>query len=135
VHYHTIRFYKKTIIVTASLYWNISKNNYCCLVYENYGRGNETITCSKCEWDTKKGPGKSMKNALYVQWAPLGLKQRRTAKKINPVPLAIVEFGYDLNASVSSLLFVQLQINSNWLTCISKTTHLKLCKKCLKMCE
>jgi len=23
---------------------------------------------SKDEWDTREGPGKSMKNALYVQW-------------------------------------------------------------------
>jgi len=34
------------------------------------------FTVSKDEWDTKEGTGKSIKNALYVQWlkAPLGLK-------------------------------------------------------------
>jgi len=26
------------------------------------------FTVSKYEWDTKEGAGKSMKNALYVQW-------------------------------------------------------------------
>jgi len=42
---------------------------------------------SKDEWDTKKGPGKSMKNALYVQQygkAPLKLKQCQTQKKLSP---------------------------------------------------
>jgi len=44
---------------------------------------------NKDEWYTKEGSGKSMKNALHVQrYAPLGLKQRPTAK---PVVIAIVE--------------------------------------------
>jgi len=46
---------------------------------------------SKDEWGTKEDPGKSMKNALYVQWAPFRLKQHRIAKKIKPAALAIVE--------------------------------------------
>jgi len=44
---------------------------------------------SKDEWDTKEGPGKSMKNELYVKKAPLGLKQHQTVKKIKPVALAM----------------------------------------------
>jgi len=39
---------------------------------------------SKDEWDTKEGPGKSMKNTLCIQRhgkkAPFGLKQPQTAK-------------------------------------------------------
>jgi len=39
---------------------------------------------SKDEWDTKEGPGKSMKNALYVwQKASLGLKEHWTVKKLS----------------------------------------------------
>jgi len=35
----------------------------------------DTFVVNKDEWDTNEGHGKSMKNALYVQWyAPLGLK-------------------------------------------------------------
>jgi len=51
----------------------------CCKVLNlSLWWGIEAITClpqnrhlsvvSKDEWDTKEGPGKSMKNALYVQW-------------------------------------------------------------------
>jgi len=40
---------------------------------------------SKDEWDTKEGPGKSMKDVLCIQRhgkkAPFGLKQPQTAKK------------------------------------------------------
>jgi len=116
VYYHTIRFYKETLTVTASLYWKLhytariatsaSKNNYHCFVLKTntdyvggflqvYHYWWVNICCkvlnlglwklwtrnwshyipttkstpfmvSKDEWDTKKGPGKSMKNALYV---------------------------------------------------------------------
>jgi len=47
----------------------------------------------------KGGPGKSMKNALYVQKAPLGLKQH---EKIKPISLAIVKLRvYEGKESVS----------------------------------
>jgi len=76
------------------------KKNFCNQRshYENFGQfllGIEAIIClpqnqhfvvSKDEWDTKEGPGKSMKYALYVQWygkRHLRLKRRRTAKKSN----------------------------------------------------
>jgi len=47
---------------------------------------------NKDDWDTKKGTGKFMKNALYE---PLGLKRDRTGiqypQKIKPVPLVIAK--------------------------------------------
>jgi len=49
---------------------------------------------SKDEWDTKEGTGKSMKNALYVQWHGkrylLGWSDVKQ-QKIKSVALAIVE--------------------------------------------
>jgi len=74
--------------------------------YENYGRFNGShhvpttestlFVVNKDEWYTKEGCAKSMKNALYActviwQKVPLGLKWRRTVKKIRSVALAIVE--------------------------------------------
>jgi len=49
---------------------------------------------SEDEWDTKEGPGKSMKNVLYVLQcaeAHLGMKQRQTVKKIKPIALAVIK--------------------------------------------
>jgi len=43
---------------------------------------------SEDEWDTKEGPGKSIKN---VQKAYLGTKRHRTVKKIKPIALAVIE--------------------------------------------
>jgi len=49
---------------------------------------------NKDEWDTKEGRGKSMKNALYIQWygkRHLSAEATSNRKKIKPVALAIVE--------------------------------------------
>jgi len=75
--------------------------------YENYGRFSlwmEAITClpqnqyfsmvSKDKWDTKEDTGKSMKNALYVQWhgkRHLRAEAMSNSKKIKPVALVIIE--------------------------------------------
>jgi len=41
---------------------------------------------SEDEWDTKEGPGKSMKNALYIlQCAKRHTKQRQIVKEIKPI--------------------------------------------------
>jgi len=46
---------------------------------------------SKDEWDTKEGPGKSMKNALYVQQHDKRHLLTLNSEKIKPVALAIVK--------------------------------------------
>jgi len=49
---------------------------------------------SEDEWDTKEGPGKSMKNALYVQRHGKGNSRTEVmlnSEKIKSVALAIVE--------------------------------------------
>jgi len=47
---------------------------------------------SKDEWDTKEGPGNSMKNALYVKWqGTFRVEMTSSSVKIKPVALAIVE--------------------------------------------
>jgi len=43
---------------------------------------------SEDEWDTKEGPGKSMKNVLYVLWRDEAMLN---SKKIKPIALAIIE--------------------------------------------
>jgi len=51
---------------------------------------------NKDEWDTEEGPGKSMKNALYVKWHGkrhlLGWSDIEQWK-IKPVALAIVKLS------------------------------------------
>jgi len=49
---------------------------------------------SKDEWNTKEGPGKSMKNVLYIlRCAKSTSKDEATSnsKKIKPVALAVIE--------------------------------------------
>jgi len=64
----------------------------------------ETISCIhhligtfRGEWDTKKGPGKSIKNALYIKqyikrhllgWSDV---EQQKKKKVKPVALGIVK--------------------------------------------
>jgi len=55
---------------------------------------NRHFVVSKDEWDTKEGPGKSMKNALHVQWYSKDTSRAEAtsnSKKIKPVALAIAE--------------------------------------------
>jgi len=64
---------------------------------------------SKDEWDTKQGTGKSMKDALYVQWYGkrhwIEVEQQQ---KIKPVTLAIVKLhkSEGINKSVSQKKFL-----------------------------
>jgi len=46
---------------------------------------------NKDEWYTKEGCGKSMKNALHVQWYGKRHLSALNSEKIKPVALAIVE--------------------------------------------
>jgi len=46
---------------------------------------------SKDEWDTKEGPGKSMKNVLYIQQHGKRHLATSNSAKIKLVALAIVE--------------------------------------------
>jgi len=60
---------------------------------------------SKDEWGTKEGPGKSKKNALYVQWhgkGHLSSWSEVEQQKIMPVALAIIELreSEDISQSV-----------------------------------
>jgi len=83
------------------------KKNFCnqSSHYENYGQiyGSHHVPTTKStlfvvnkdEWYTKEGRGKSMKDALYVQWYGKkhlsGWSNVEQQKKIRPVALAIVE--------------------------------------------
>jgi len=46
---------------------------------------------SKDEWDTKKGPGKSMKNVLHAQRDGKRAEARLNSEKVKPVASAIVK--------------------------------------------
>jgi len=53
-----------------------------------------SFVVSKDEWDTKEDPGKSMKNALYLQRHSKSTSKAEAtsnSKKIKPVALAIVD--------------------------------------------
>jgi len=49
------------------------------------------LVVNKDELDTKKATGKSMKNALHIQWYDKRAEATSKSEKIYPVALAIVE--------------------------------------------
>jgi len=51
------------------------------------------FTVSKDEWNTKEDTGKSLKNAMDVQYCgiPKGTSQAETSDNIKPVALAVIE--------------------------------------------
>jgi len=63
---------------------------------------------SKDEWDTKEGPGKSMKNALYVQQYGKRHLLASNSENIKPIALSIVELCESEGISQSDRQFVSL---------------------------
>jgi len=81
-HLKRRRFVASTHCAAASTNQQLFKKNFCnqSSCCENHGRFPykwkpsyayhkiDTFVVSQDEWDTKEGTGKSMKNALHVQW-------------------------------------------------------------------
>jgi len=69
---------------------------------------------SENEWDTKEGPGKSMKNVLYVLGVPKDTSRNEVtlnSTETDPIVLAVIELAFLWNTVSLDILSIK-SVNS-----------------------